>query len=68
VSSRQSVAAVEDWLLGTPVAPAGEAGASIRRRLMTADRSPAFASGFGGQALDPNPFRGVYRVNSRRAL
>jgi len=44
VSSRQSVVAVEDWLLGTLVAPAREAGASTRRRLMTADGSSAFAA------------------------
>jgi hypothetical protein len=30
---------VEDWLLGTQAAPACEAGASARGRLMTADRS-----------------------------
>jgi len=33
VSSRQSADAVEDWLLGTLVAPAREAGASTRCRL-----------------------------------
>jgi len=33
VSSRQSAAAVEDWLLGTQAAPAWEAGASTRGRL-----------------------------------
>jgi len=38
VSCHQSVDAVEDWLLGTQAAPAWEAGASTRRRLMTADR------------------------------
>jgi len=39
VSSRQSVRAAEDWLLGTLAAPAREAGASAQDRLMTADRS-----------------------------
>ena len=30
---------MKDWLLGTQAAPACEAGAFIRDRLMTADRS-----------------------------
>ena len=48
VSSRQSAAALKDWLLGTQAAPACEAGAFIRGRLMTADRSRR--SVFAGQA------------------
>ena len=39
MSSRQSVAALKDWLLGTQAAPACEAGAFIRDRLATAHRS-----------------------------
>jgi len=39
MSSRQSAAALKDWLLGTQAAPACEAGALIRGRLATADRS-----------------------------
>jgi len=43
MSSRQSVAALKDWLLGTQAAPACEAGAFIRDWLATADRSrPAY--------------------------
>ena len=39
VSSRQPVDAMKDWLLGTQTAPVCEAGAFVRDRLMTADRS-----------------------------
>jgi hypothetical protein len=42
MSSRQSAAALKDWLLGTQAAPACEAGAFIRDRLTTADRSQYF--------------------------
>jgi hypothetical protein len=39
MSSRQSAAALKDWLLGTQAAPACEAGAFIRDGLATAHRS-----------------------------
>jgi hypothetical protein len=65
VSSRQSVLAEEDWLLGTQAAPAWEAGASAQGRLMTADRSPAFAVPFRSRRRPQGAivfrFRGLFR-------
>ena len=45
VSSRQPVGAMKDWLLGTQTAPVCEAGAFVRDRLMTADRSSYCGAG-----------------------
>jgi hypothetical protein len=48
-SSRQSAAALKDWLLGTQAAPACEAGAFIRDRLATAHR-------FSLRVVEPSGF------------
>ena len=51
MSSRQSAAALKDWLLGTQAAPACEAGAFIRDGLATAHRSLSGARRDGGVTL-----------------
>ena len=74
VSGEQSSVgtAVKDWLLGTQAAPACEAGAFIRGRLMTADahdrrsgrRAPIEATAKAeahGKAAKPNPDSRVHR-------